>query len=171
MPNEVLPLTGLATEAAHGSSSAPCQAHLARHRVAVSRDLPGLAAAWTDLEARAGATAFQSHAWCSAWTAAAAGQRRFEPPFVVTIFEGERLLLAWPLAVRRVGPFRVLVNLGDPATQCGDALVEPGPEAGALLDAAWAVVTAARAADAVFVKGVRSDAAIAGLPPLAGAGG
>ncbi len=140
--------------------------HHLQHRIAVSQDLPGLFAAWTELEARAAATAFQSHAWCSAWAAAVAGQRRSETPYIVTIFEGERLVLVWPLAVRWIGPFRVLVSFGDPATQCSDALVEPGMRQGLLLEAAWAEVAARRNAHALFIKGVRSDAAIAGMAVL-----
>lgn len=136
--------------------------------VAVSQDLASLREAWTALEARAGGSVFQSFAWCRTWQDAAHRAGCREAVRIVTVREGGvreggRLVLLWPLVIRRLGPLRVLRSFGEPATQYADALVAPGPERGAWLEAAWQAVREMRDVDAVLLKGVREDAAIAPL--------
>ncbi len=132
-------------------------------RIAVHRDLTELAADWIGLEARVAGSVFQSHAWCSAWAAAS---RRAGCPTaarIVTVWSGGRLVLLWPLAVRRLGPFRVLHGFAHPATQSCDALVEAGPAQGRWLELAWDAIRGMGGVDAVHVTGMRDDAAIAPL--------
>ncbi len=138
----------------------------ARHEhctVEVHHDVASLAEPWIELEGRAGGTIFQSYAWCSAWAEACHGAGRVERPCVVTVWKGRRLVLLWPLAMRRLGPFRVLQSFAEPATQNCDALIEPGAEQEHWLHLAWGRIRAIRGLDAALLKGVRADAAIATL--------
>ncbi|AWN35822.1 GNAT family N-acetyltransferase [Methylobacterium radiodurans] len=131
--------------------------------VTVSQDLASLREAWTALEARAGGNVFQSYAWCRTWDEAARRAGCDAVARVVTVRESGRLVLLWPLAIRRLGPLRILRSFGEPATQYADALVAPGGESGLWLAAAWQAVREMRDVDAVFLRGVRGDAVIAPL--------
>lgn len=131
--------------------------------VGVSQDLEALRDAWTALEARAGGGVFQSYAWCRAWEDAARRAGCRQTPRIVTVHQDGHLVLLWPLAIRRLGPLRVLRSFGEPATQNADALVAPGAERAEWLAAAWRGVRAMRDVDAVLLRGVREDAAIAPL--------
>lgn len=144
-------------------SFAPAVREQQETRVAIERDLTNLEAPWLALASRAEGSAFQSHAWCRAWIDAAREAGRVERPCIATVWHRGRLVLLWPLAVRRLGPFRILQSLGEPATQYGDALVEPGDERARWLDLAWTRLRAVPGIDAIVLKGVRDDAAIAPL--------
>ncbi len=132
-------------------------------RVAVYRDVAALASDWRDLETRAGGTQFQSHAWCGAWAEANAVAGRRVDPCIVTVWRNDRLVLLWPLAREWHGPFRVLQTFADPASQYSDALVERGPDRDRWVALAWAHIRTLRGIDAIILKCVRSDAAIAAL--------
>lgn len=132
-------------------------------RVAVYRDIAPVAASWRDLETRAGGTQFQSYAWCGAWAEANAAAGCRIVPRIVTVWRNDRLVLLWPLVRRRLGPFRILQTFGEPASQYSDALIERGPEQARWLALAWTQIRALRGIDAIVLKGVRSDAAIAAL--------
>jgi len=88
-----------------------------------------LAEAWDDLWRRTtGATAFQSHAWSSAWARAyvPAGQLA-----AVTVWDGGTLVAAAPLYRSRRGLVPVLAPLGGPLSDATDVLVDPEvPDAG-----------------------------------------
>lgn len=132
-------------------------------RIGVSQDLDSLREAWSALEARSDGGVFQSYTWCRTWEAAArrAGSRL--APRILTVHQDGRLVLLWPLVVQRLGPLRVLRSFGEPATQYADALLAPGVEREAWLDRAWQAVRSMRDVDAVLLRGVRADAAIAPL--------
>lgn len=108
-------------------------------------DLDALAGAWDDLWRRTpDATAFQTHAWSSAWARAyvPAGQLA-----VVTVWDGDLLVAAAPLYRQRRGPVRALAPLGGPLSDSTDVLLDPDvPDAGdrlvhALLDVpGWRVL-------------------------------
>lgn len=132
-------------------------------RSSVYRELDVLAEDWVNLEARAVGGVFQSYAWCSAWAEANRRCGRFEAARIVTVWVGSRLVLLWPLSVRRWGPFRVLKSFAHPATQYCDALVEDSPERARWLELAWDSIRAMGDIDAVHVVGVRDDAVIAPL--------
>jgi CelD/BcsL family acetyltransferase involved in cellulose biosynthesis len=129
--------------AAHDDSAAPA----ARRAAVVSghEDFDALAGAWDDLWERSpAATAFQSHAWNSAWARAyvPAGQLA-----VVTVWDGEVLVAAAPLYRLRRGPVPVLAPLGGQLSDSSDVLLDPRvPDAGprlvrALADSAgWRVL-------------------------------
>lgn len=131
--------------------------------VAVHHDLAPLAEAWSDLEQRTEASVFQSYAWCSAWAQASGTAGRPAALRVLTVRNAGRLVLLWPLAVHRLGPFKTLQSFGDPATQYCDALVEHGPEQRRWLELAWEMIRTMPGIDAARLTGVRADAGIATL--------
>lgn len=130
-------------------------------RAVISHDFAALEVQWTELEIQAGCTIFQSYAWCSTWAEAAHRAGCREMPYVVTVWKGNRLVLLWPFVMRRLGPFRVLHSFGDPATQYSDALTVSGGERDRWLEVAWKELRSLKGIDAVLLKGVRDDAAIA----------
>ncbi|MFE1600633.1 GNAT family N-acetyltransferase [Methylobacterium sp. ID0610] len=129
----------------------------------VEHDLAHLEKPWRDLEARAGGTVFQSYDWCRAWIEANREVGHRERLHLLSLYAGDRLVLVMPLALRRLGPFKVLHMLGEPATQYGDWLVEPGPNRETWIAGAWETLMGLRGVDALILKGVRDDAAIAPL--------
>jgi CelD/BcsL family acetyltransferase involved in cellulose biosynthesis len=90
-----------------GSDPAPGAVVVLEHA-----DFDALADAWDDLWRRnPAATAFQSHAWSSAWA------RAYVPPgqlAAVVVWDGDILVAAAPLYRLRRGPVSVLVPLGAP---------------------------------------------------------
>ena len=101
---------------------------------------------WDDLWRRSpAATAFQSHAWSSAWA------RAYVPAghlAAVTVWDGETLVAAAPLHRSRRGPVPVLAPLGGPLTDSTDILIDPHvPDAGRRLAAALAEVPGWRVLD------------------------
>ncbi len=91
-----------------------------------------VAAAWDDLWRRTpAATAFQSHAWLSAWARAYVPAGRLA---VVTVWDGDALVAAAPLYRVRRGPVAALAPLGGPLSDSTDVLVDPqAPGAGTRL--------------------------------------
>lgn len=132
-------------------------------RAEITHDLAHLEEPWTDLEARADGTLFQSHAWCRAWIEANRHAGCRVDLHVLSIWSSGRLVLLWPLVRRRLGPYVVLQTLGDPATQYSDALVERCANREPWIEAAWTALTSLAGIDAVLLKGVRADAAVAPL--------
>jgi CelD/BcsL family acetyltransferase involved in cellulose biosynthesis len=136
-------------------------------RVDAHRSVDRLAGAWEDLEQRArGVTVFQSRAWCSAWLEATAQVGLAQEARILTLWSGDRIVLLWPLAVRRAGPCRVLHALGEPATQYCDALIAADADRDQLLAMAWSAVRSWCDIDLVELRRVRADAAIVALPAL-----
>jgi CelD/BcsL family acetyltransferase involved in cellulose biosynthesis len=127
----------------------PDLAHPRAPRTAVvsePAEFDALAEAWDDLWHRTPvATAFQSHAWTSAWARAyvPAGQLA-----VVTVWDGDTLVAAAPLHRARRGPLPVLAFLGGPLSDSSDVLLDPEvPDAGPLLARAVAEVPGWRVLD------------------------
>jgi CelD/BcsL family acetyltransferase involved in cellulose biosynthesis len=121
----------------------------ARPRTAVVSghdDLDALAGAWDDLWRRTpDATAFQTHAWSSAWARAYVPAGRLA---VVTVWDGDTLVAAAPLYRVRRGPVPVLAPLGGPLSDSTDVLLDPQvPDAGARLAAALLQVPGWRVLD------------------------
>ncbi|MGY1771698.1 GNAT family N-acetyltransferase [Blastococcus sp. SYSU D00813] len=101
-------------------------------RVVVVADHAGLdrlAAAWDDLWRRTpAATAFQAHAWSSAWARAYVPDGRLA---VVTVWDGGTMVAAAPLYRLRRGPVPTLAPLGGPLADSTDVLLDPQvPDAG-----------------------------------------
>ncbi|WP_421592611.1 GNAT family N-acetyltransferase [Shinella sp. M27] len=82
------------------------------------------AAAWRDLEARAGdpLTYFQSADWCLTWIAVFAGPQC--RPEVHTLWQDGRLIAVWPLMLSG-GILKRLEPLGAPHSQYANLLVDP----------------------------------------------
>lgn len=127
---------------------------------------------WRSLEARTPeATSFQGFDWCRAWLEGSEAAGAPETLRLVALHREGRLVLLWPLAVRRVWGFRVAHWLAEPLTQYGDVLVEASPERAQWLDLAWREISSWRDVDALELRRVRADAAVNALPALAGRAG
>ncbi|MGY1741782.1 MULTISPECIES: GNAT family N-acetyltransferase [unclassified Blastococcus] len=114
--------------------------------VADHASFAALAAAWDDLWRRSpGATAFQSHAWCSAWARAYVPDGQLA---AVTVWDGDTLVAAAPLHRLRRGPVRALAPLGGPLSDSTDVLLDPQvPDAGDRLVRALLAVPGWRVVD------------------------
>jgi len=122
---------------------------------------------WRGLETRAPeATPFQGFDWCRAWIEATGAAGTPEALRIVTVRDRGRLVLLWPLAIRRLWGFRVANWLGEPLTQYGDALVEMSEDRARWLDAAWDEIRSWPDVDALELRRVRADAAVVVLPAL-----
>ncbi|MGY1751772.1 GNAT family N-acetyltransferase [Blastococcus sp. SYSU D01042] len=143
-------MSATALPAAHElQRTGPDRPHPGASRTTVVSELGGfdaLAAAWDDLWRRSpAATAFSSHAWCSAWARAyvPAGQLA-----AVTVWDGDVLVAAAPLFRARRGPVTVLALLGGPLSDSSDVLLDPRvPDAGPRLVRALAQVPGWRVLD------------------------
>lgn len=132
-------------------------------------DALALEGEWRSLEARAPeATSFQSFDWCRAWLEGSQMAGEPETLRIVALRRDGRLVLLWPLAIRRVWGFRVVHWLAEPLTQYGDVLVEASPERARWLALVWDEICSWRDVDAVELRRVRADAAVSALPVLAG---
>jgi CelD/BcsL family acetyltransferase involved in cellulose biosynthesis len=139
-------------------------------RSEVYQSVDQIASEWKNLEQRARRiSVFQSQAWCGAWLEAIHQVGLEEEARVLTLRVRGRLVLLWPLTIRQVGPCRVLHALGEPATQYCDALIAADADRNAALAMAWSTIRTWRDVDLVEMRRVRSDAAIATLPPFTSA--
>lgn len=136
-------------------------------RLEIHDDVARLYRDWSELEQRsADATIFQSAAWCLAWVEAAQAGGAAECPRIVTIRRGARLVLLWPLAIRRLSTFRILHTLAEPATQYGDLLVDAGEDRAALVEMAWQAVRSWTDIDVIELRRVRNGSDLANLRVL-----
>jgi len=87
---------------------------------------------------------------------------------IVTVRRNGRLAVLWPLVAERVAGLSVLHWMGEPASQYGDVLAEDAADTPELLRRSWRFIATRLEADAVFLRKVRADAAVA--PLLAGSG-
>lgn len=130
-------------------------------RTLVFEDIEALAKDWADLRLQQPAANFyQSVEWCSAWVDSCAQAGTRERLRIVTVWQGRRLVLLWPLSVRRLGPFRILHSLGEPATQYSDVLVAECTNALQWFERAWTCVLNMRGVDALHLKHVRADSTL-----------
>lgn len=134
-----------------------------RPRVEILRDpaaFEALAPAWRDLHRRAGAEFFQSHDWIGAWwrSAGAPGGFRLH---VALAWDGQDLVGALPLALRRHWGFRVLEWAAKDCTDRCDALLAPGPWRESTLAAMWRHVGRRGGFDVVYLSHARAGSAAA----------
>lgn len=80
---------------------------------------------------------------------------------VMTARRGKRLVLVWPMVVRRFAGLRALTWLGEPIARYGDVLIDRDEPAVPLLTAAYAHALATLRPDIVRLRKVRADAAVA----------
>jgi CelD/BcsL family acetyltransferase involved in cellulose biosynthesis len=124
---------------------------------------------WNDLFARAGRDTqlFQTFNWNWHWAnhylAAASGKGERRSLAIVTVRRNGHLVMLWPLVVERVAGLEVLHWMGEPVSQYGDVLAEAAPDLPQLMRRAWHFIITGLGADAIFLRKVRADAAIAPL--------
>ena len=124
---------------------------------------------WNDLFRRAGRSTqlFQTFNWNWHWAnhylPATPGERGGPSLAVVTVRRDGRLVMLWPLVLERVAGLKVLQWMGEPVSQYGDVLAETCPTALRLMRQAWRFITTRLGADAISLRKVRADAAIAPL--------
>lgn len=139
-----------------------------------------LEAEWNDLFRRAGRPTqlFQTFNWNWHWAnhfLPREGASDGTTLAIVTVRRLGRLAMLWPLVLRRVGRLKALHWIGEPASQYGDILAEDLPDTPELMRQAWHFVTTRLGADALHLRKVRADAAVApllrelGLSPCAAA--
>ncbi|ABS64042.1 protein involved in cellulose biosynthesis (CelD)-like protein [Parvibaculum lavamentivorans DS-1] len=121
-----------------------------------------LAPEWRALEARAcgAATAFQSCDFHLVWARHFCDEQT--ELRLVAVRERGRLVLVWPVAVRRTPFGRVASWAGDPVGQYGDVVAEDAPGRAAWIEAAFLEIAQWGDVDFLNLAGVRADSAIAG---------
>lgn len=127
-------------------------------------DFDALEGEWTSLFERAGNSSqlFQSHAWLWHWTRHFLNGSKVGMA-IVTARRNGRLVLVWPLARSSRNGVTRLTWMGEPVSQYGDVLVEPGPEALPLMRHAWAFIREHVMADIINLRKTRADAQVAPL--------
>lgn len=136
-------------------------AALALSTISDPRALEALGTEWSALFEACGRPhqVFQTFEWLSIWASVYLDRRTRLA--IVTGRRDGRLVLVWPLVVRRVVGIRILAGMGAPLSQYTDALVAPEIDAaslGAALDHAMSL-----AVDVVALRRVRDDAVLASL--------
>lgn len=146
-----------------GQSTAVCGARgVSASLVDTIAGLESIAGQWQALERGPGsrATPFQSYAFHREWVRhfadEAAGFR------VVVVRENGRIVLIWPLALRKTPLGPIAGWMGDPLIQYGDVVCAADKDPAPWLDAAFAALAARGDVAAVTLANVRADAAIAG---------
>ena len=122
-----------------------------------------LEADWNALFERTGQSThvFQTFNWNWHWANHFLNDGR-----TLAIVAGRRdgvLVMVWPLAIERVNGVKVLTWMGEPVSQYGDILAEPGPACMPMLRDAWAHIAATLKPDLVRLNKTRADATIAPL--------
>lgn len=105
---------------------------------------------------------FQTFNWLWHWT-----NHYLDEGSTLSIVTGrreDRLVMVWPLVLRRISGLRQLSWMGEPVSEYGDVLAEEAPDTRDLLRQAWNLVKSLEA-DVVYLRKIRDDAAI--LPFLA----
>lgn len=131
-----------------------------------------LAHEWDDLYARSGRSAqlFQTHSWLSAW-ARHFVDRGLDHDARINVLIGRqagRLVMAWPLAIKRARGVSSLIWLGEPVGQYGDVLIDDTAVGPSALRNAFAFLIEHSRVDLLRLRKVRDDAAIARLLPELG---
>jgi CelD/BcsL family acetyltransferase involved in cellulose biosynthesis len=122
-----------------------------RTEIAVSLEqVDALGHDWTALDAQMSAPLFfQSFGWCRFLVQFHSRYQGLQRPFaprIITLWDGTRLQAVWPLHLRRSRGHALLVDLGDPVSQYGGAVIaadaDPGLAAEQLLATARGIVGA-----------------------------
>jgi len=131
-----------------------------------------LAGDWTDLHARAGTSAqvFQAYGWCHHWVRSFVDESGGGGSLAILTgrIDG-RLVMLWPLVLRRVAGLKELSWLGEPVSQYGDVLMEPGPDQARQLDAGFRYIVDVLRPSLFRLNKTRTDANIAPLLAKLGA--
>jgi CelD/BcsL family acetyltransferase involved in cellulose biosynthesis len=149
----------LATAPVSLTTAAPCKIEIIRDRAAFE----ALRGEWTALFERAARPehVFQSFEWLSCWA-----DHFLDDSGRLCIVTGRRqgrLTMVWPLMIAQLAPGLIkLCWMGEPVSQYGDALVEPGPLADLSLETGWRAALSL-GADAAILRKTRRDSAVAAL--------
>jgi CelD/BcsL family acetyltransferase involved in cellulose biosynthesis len=126
--------------------------------------LDAIADEWRELEERAtGRQIFQTFSWCRHWAAQALGAKPGSRARmrIVTVRAKGRLVLIWPVAIHRCRSVRKTSWLGEPNSQYGDILAEPGAELAGWALQAWNLMKSWSDVDVLHFARVRADALVA----------
>jgi len=123
--------------------------------------LKACASLWGELEDSAGGSAgpFQSYDWCSTWLLHALRSGDACQPFIVAAYSGCKLVMLWPMMMTQMAGLRILRWLSDPWSQYGDVLASEDHDAAGLMASIVEFIRQSRAADAIWLRHVRADAA------------
>ncbi len=130
--------------------------------------LAALAPEWNNLFEHAGqpSQVFQTHAFAMHYAETYGLGAASSSPCacrlaIVTARRDGRLVMVWPLVETRRFGMRCLSWLGEPVAQYGDVLLDPSESATEILQAAFALISDEVRPDAIRLRKVRSDAAVA----------
>jgi CelD/BcsL family acetyltransferase involved in cellulose biosynthesis len=123
---------------------------------------------WNDLFCRSGKghQLFQTFNWNWHWAnhyLAPEGSCANHSLAIVTVRRAGRLIMLWPLTMERTAGFKVLRWMGEPVSQYGDVLAEELSDQLWLMQRTWRFLTSRLRADAICLRKVRADAAVAPL--------
>lgn len=175
----------LAQQKSHGSWPAEVPARLDSSARGIARgqmlnfdlitsqaDFHALEHEWTALFERAGRPeqVFQTFPWCRHWVDAFLGSPGSSSKLaILTARDGGRLVMIWPLVLNRIAGLKELSWLGEPVSQYGDVLAEPGPCLERDLEAAWAHIVRTIRPSVARLNKTRADSVVAPLMRALGA--
>ncbi len=102
---------------------------------------------------------FQTFSWIWPWWKYLGEPSGYELRIVTVRMDG-RLVLIWPLVVRRQGLWRVGVWLGSGTGQYGDLVIEEGAEQNNWCEAAWYAIKTDCGIDILHLERIREDAVV-----------
>jgi CelD/BcsL family acetyltransferase involved in cellulose biosynthesis len=123
--------------------------------------LKACAPLWRELEdeRQDSAILFQSYDWCSTWLLHALRSGHACRPFIIAGYSSCKLVLLWPMMLTQMAGLRVLRWLSDPWSQYGDVLAGANHDAAGLMASVTELIQQSCAADAIWLRHVRADAA------------
>jgi CelD/BcsL family acetyltransferase involved in cellulose biosynthesis len=119
---------------------------------------------WNDLFDRtsAGRHIFQSFNWLWHWLNHYGDDQRCPVELaLVAGYRQDKLVLVWPMVIKRGLGLKRLMFMGAPVSQYGDALIDPSAVSTNELMTSWAFLTRNANADVLHLRKVRADAAVA----------
>ncbi|MGD0636384.1 MAG: GNAT family N-acetyltransferase [Beijerinckiaceae bacterium] len=127
-------------------------------------EIDQLAPDWIALEERTPeATGFQSFTWCRSWLAARQTSGSLAKLCVVAVFGDQRLVMLWPLEIEQQAKISIARWIGEPITQYGDILAEPGEDRVHWFEAAREHLWRRRGVDLFALSRLRGDSVLAQL--------
>ena len=93
--------------------------------IKVYTDLSEVLGPWTEFEATAVHMVFQSHGWLSAWQKHIGSQSGYQPQIIIGYGGNGAIRFILPLAIKKMGPVRILCYLGCPEASYQIGLYAP----------------------------------------------
>ncbi|MDR3462457.1 MAG: GNAT family N-acetyltransferase [Beijerinckiaceae bacterium] len=127
-------------------------------------EIDAIAPDWIALEQRTPeATGFQTFAWCRHWLAARQVSGSSAKLCVTAVYVDQRLVMLWPLEIEQQATIAIARWIGEPMTQYGDLLAEPGKERGHWFRAAREHLWRHRGVDLFALSRLRGDSVLTQL--------